>query len=95
MMHDVLFKVKQGTRVEVTMRNETAMAHPMHLHGHYFQVTEINGVAVDGAQRDTVLVPSGAQVRVQFEADNPGMWAFHCHHLYHMNSGMMAAMAYV
>ncbi|MDP8996470.1 MAG: multicopper oxidase family protein [Pseudomonadota bacterium] len=94
MMHDLLFKVKHGTRVEVTMRNETTMAHPMHLHGHYFQVTEINGVAVDGAQRDTVLVPSGAQVRVQFEADNPGLWAFHCHHLYHMNSGMMAAMGY-
>jgi FtsP/CotA-like multicopper oxidase with cupredoxin domain len=95
MMHDVLFRVKQGTRVEVAFRNETAMAHPMHLHGHYFQVTQINGKRFEGAQRDTVLVPPGEQVSVQFEADNPGLWAFHCHHLYHMNSGMMAAMAYV
>ncbi len=94
MMHDVLFKVKQGTRVEVAFRNETAMAHPMHLHGHYFQVTQINGVAFEGAQRDTILVPPGFTVKVQFEADNPGLWAFHCHHLYHMNSGMMAAMGY-
>ncbi|HEY5363657.1 MAG TPA: multicopper oxidase family protein [Aestuariivirga sp.] len=95
MMHDVLFKVKQGTRVEVAFRNETVMAHPMHIHGHYFQVTEINDVAFEGAQRDTILVPAGYTVKVQFEADNPGLWAFHCHHLYHMNSGMMAAMAYV
>jgi FtsP/CotA-like multicopper oxidase with cupredoxin domain len=95
MMHDVLFKVKHGTRVEVTFRNETAMAHPMHIHGHYFQVAEINGVAFEGAQRDTILVPAGLTVKVQFEADNPGLWAFPCPHLYHMNSGMMAAMAYV
>ena len=95
MMHDVLFNVKQGTRVELTMQNETNMAHPMHLHGHYFQVSAINGKRFEGAQRDTVLVPANEMVSVQFEADNPGLWAFHCHHLYHMNSGMMAAMAYV
>ena len=94
MMHDVLFKVKYGTRVEITMQNATAMAHPMHLHGHYFQVTAINGKRIDGALRDTVLIPSGEAVSIQFEADNPGLWAFHCHHLYHMNSGMMAAMEY-
>jgi len=94
MMHDTLFKVKHGTRVAVMMHNMTGMAHPMHLHGHYFQVTSINGKAFEGAQRDTVLVPAGEMVSIEFEADNPGTWAFHCHHLYHMNSGMMAAMAY-
>jgi len=95
MMHDVLFRVKQGRRVELTMRNKTSMAHPMHLHGHYFQVTSIDGKAFEGALRDTILIPAGAKVSVEFDADNPGTWAFHCHHLYHMNSGMMAAMAYV
>lgn len=94
MMHDTLFKVKQGTRVEITMRNVTTMAHPMHLHGHYFQVTAINGKRFEGALRDTVLIPGSESVSIQFEADNPGLWAFHCHHLYHMNSGMMAAMGY-
>ncbi|MEP6827135.1 MAG: multicopper oxidase family protein [Aestuariivirga sp.] len=94
MMHDVLFRVKFGTRVELTMHNMTAMAHPMHLHGHYFQVTAINGQAFEGALRDTVLIPPDNMVSVEFDADNPGTWAFHCHHLYHMNSGMMAAMAY-
>ena len=95
MMHDVLFKVRKDSRVEITMQNQTAMAHPMHLHGHYFQVTAINGKPLEGAQRDTILVPAGESVSIQFEADNPGLWAFHCHHLYHMNSGMMAAMGYV
>ena len=95
MMHDVLFRVKSGAGVELSMHNMTAMAHPMHLHGHYFQVTAINDKAFQGALRDTVLIPPGEKVSVAFDADNRGTWAFHCHHLYHMNSGMMAAMAYV
>ena len=94
MMHDVLFNVRQGERVEVVLRNMTSMAHPMHMHGHYFKVVGIGGKRIDGAVRDTVLVPVGEQVTIQFQADNPGNWAFHCHHLYHMNSGMMASIAY-
>ena len=95
MMHDVLFRVKHGAGVELTMHNMTSMTHPMHLHGHYFQVTAVNGKAFKGALRDTVLIPPGEKVSVEFDANNRGTWAFHCHHLYHMNSGMMAAMAYV
>ena len=93
-MHDTLFTVKEGERVEVTMQNMTSMAHPMHLHGHYFKVVSINNIAIDGALRDTVLVPPSTSVTIRFDADNPGNWAFHCHHLYHMNSGMMGAMTY-
>jgi FtsP/CotA-like multicopper oxidase with cupredoxin domain len=95
MKHDVLFNVRAGERVELTMQNATNMSHPMHLHGHYFKVVGIGDKRVDGAVRDTVLVPPGERVAIQFDADNPGSWAFHCHHLYHMNSGMMAAMGYV
>jgi FtsP/CotA-like multicopper oxidase with cupredoxin domain len=94
MMHDVLFNVRQGERVEVVLRNMTSMAHPMHMHGHYFKVVGIGSKRIDGAVRDTILVPVGEQVTIQFQADNPGNWAFHCHHLYHMNSGMMASIAY-
>ncbi|MFO1120853.1 MAG: multicopper oxidase family protein [Hyphomicrobiales bacterium] len=93
-MHDTLFTVHRGERVEVLMHNMTGMAHPMHLHGHYFKVVAINGERTDGAVRDTVLVPPGESVSIAFDADNPGTWAFHCHHLYHMNAGMMGAMAY-
>jgi FtsP/CotA-like multicopper oxidase with cupredoxin domain len=93
-MHETLFTVKPGERIEIIMHNMTGMAHPMHLHGHYFKVTAIGGARLDGALRDTVLVPPMESVTIQFDADNPGTWAFHCHHLYHMNSGMMGAIAY-
>jgi FtsP/CotA-like multicopper oxidase with cupredoxin domain len=94
MMHDTLMTVREGERYEIMMHNMTGMAHPMHLHGHYFRVVGIDGQRFKGAIRDTVLVPPGQMVTIQFDADNPGQWAFHCHHLYHMNSGMMAAISY-
>ena len=93
-MHDTLFTVREGERIAVMMHNMTGMAHPMHLHGHYFKVAAIGNRAIDGAIRDVVLVPPMETVTVVFDADNPGTWAFHCHHLYHMNAGMMGAIAY-
>ncbi len=87
-------KVVTGNRVELAMRNMSMMAHPMHLHGHHFQVVAINGKRIDGAVRDTVLVPPMAQVAIQFDAPNPGRWPFHCHHLYHMATGMMSFVTY-
>ncbi len=93
-MREELFAVKPGERIEIMLHNMTGMAHPMHLHGHYFKITAIGNTHLDGALRDTVLVPPMQTVTIQFDADNPGTWAFHCHHLYHMNSGMMAAIAY-
>jgi FtsP/CotA-like multicopper oxidase with cupredoxin domain len=95
MMHDALFNVRQGERVEVTLQNMTSMAHPMHLHGHYFKIVALGDARIDGAVRDTILMPPGERVAIQFDADNPGSWAFHCHHLYHQNSGMMASMGYL
>jgi FtsP/CotA-like multicopper oxidase with cupredoxin domain len=83
-----------GQRVELVMRNRTMMAHPMHLHGHIFQVVEINGKPLQGAVRDSVLVAPKATVKVVFDADNPGFWAFHCHNLYHMAAGMFATVVY-
>ncbi|MGO7790766.1 multicopper oxidase family protein [Rhizobium ruizarguesonis] len=86
--------VKRGERVEVAISNVSMMAHPMHLHGHHFQVIGINGTPVAGAVRDTVLLPPMANVVLGFDADNPGRWPFHCHHLYHMATGMMAYVTY-
>ncbi len=86
--------VDKGQRVELVMRNRTMMAHPMHLHGHIFQVVEINGKPLQGAMRDSVLVTPNATVKVVFDADNPGLWAFHCHNLYHMAAGMFATAVY-
>jgi FtsP/CotA-like multicopper oxidase with cupredoxin domain len=86
--------VREGQRVEVTFTDRTSMAHPMHLHGHHFQVVAINGRRFSGALRDTVLVPAGGSVTVAFDAINPGKWALHCHHLYHMAAGMMTTVEY-
>ena len=93
-MHDTIFTVREGERISVMMHNMTSMSHPMHLHGHYFRVTAIGNTAISGALRDVVLVPPGQTVTITFDADNPGTWAFHCHHIYHMNAGMMGTISY-
>ncbi|MFH1804702.1 MAG: multicopper oxidase family protein [Pseudomonadota bacterium] len=87
-------RVRAQDRVEITFRNPSMMSHPMHLHGHHFQVAAINGVRLNGAMRDTVMVPPRQTVTIAFDADNPGKWAFHCHHMYHMATGMMTTLEY-
>ena len=86
--------VREGERVEITFTDQSTMAHPMHLHGHPFQVVALDGERFAGAMRDTVLVPSRGRVTVAFDATNPGRWALHCHHLYHMAGGMMTTIEY-
>jgi FtsP/CotA-like multicopper oxidase with cupredoxin domain len=54
----------------------------------------IDGQPFQGAVRDTVLVMPRARVRIAFDADNPGRWAFHCHNLYHMQTGMLTEVRY-
>jgi FtsP/CotA-like multicopper oxidase with cupredoxin domain len=86
--------IARGQRVAIEMLNHTMMPHPMHLHGHAFQVVAINGAPLAGAVRDTVLVPPMGSVTIAFDADDPGRWAFHCHNLYHMMTGMMTEVRY-
>jgi FtsP/CotA-like multicopper oxidase with cupredoxin domain len=87
-------RVRQGERVEIEMVNRTDMSHPMHLHGHTFQVVGIDRQPLYGPMRDTVLVPVNGRVTIAFDADNPGRWALHCHNLYHMAAGMMTTVDY-
>ncbi len=78
--------------VRFKMTNHSMMPHPMHLHGHFFQVQNGSG---RGPYKDTVLVePHMGQVTFDFLADNPGDWFFHCHNLYHMESGMARVVSY-
>ncbi len=86
--------VARGNRVAIEFDNRTMMAHPMHLHGHHFQVVALNGRSIGGAVRDTVLVPPMVRVTVAFDADNVGRWLLHCHNLYHMATGMMTELVY-
>jgi FtsP/CotA-like multicopper oxidase with cupredoxin domain len=86
--------VKEGERVELVISNTTGMSHPMHLHGHVFEVTEIDGQKIAGAKRDTILVPPKSTIKVVFDANNPGVWAYHCHILYHLATGMFTVLKY-
>jgi FtsP/CotA-like multicopper oxidase with cupredoxin domain len=88
------FMLDKGQRVEIDLINRSMMAHPMHLHGHAFQVIAIDGRPMQGAVRDTVLVMPMSRVRIAFDADNPGRWAFHCHNLYHQATGMVTEFRY-
>ncbi|WP_264797825.1 multicopper oxidase domain-containing protein, partial [Acidocella aminolytica] len=86
--------LQKGQRVEIEMVNNSMMAHPMHLHGHAFQVIAVNGQPIRGAKRDTVLVTPMGSVRIAFDANNPGRWPLHCHNLYHMMTGMITEVRY-
>jgi FtsP/CotA-like multicopper oxidase with cupredoxin domain len=84
-----LATVRQRQRVRVTWVNTTKMWHPMHIHGHTFQV---NGT---GPLKDTVNVLPGQTVTCDFDTDNPGQWMTHCHNVYHEQSGMMGIVGYI
>ncbi|ROT94025.1 copper resistance system multicopper oxidase [Altererythrobacter sp. FM1] len=74
-------------RVRVKLVNNTMMAHPIHLHGHFFEL--VNGAPADRQpQKHTVIVQPGGSAQFDLTADEPGDWAFHCHLLYHMHAGM-------
>jgi FtsP/CotA-like multicopper oxidase with cupredoxin domain len=78
-----------GERIEMMFHNMSMMAHPMHLHGHVFQVVEVNGQRIVGALRDTVHVPPMSMVTIAFDTGETAPWMLHCHHMGHMATGMM------
>ncbi|MFN3836423.1 MAG: copper resistance system multicopper oxidase [Brevundimonas sp.] len=80
-------RFERNERVRVTLVNDTMMAHPIHLHGHFFEL--VTG-GPDGHQplKHTVNVAPGGKVTFDLTADAPGDWAFHCHLLMHMHAGM-------
>ncbi|GAA4045539.1 copper resistance system multicopper oxidase [Erythrobacter jejuensis] len=77
-------------RVRVKLVNDTMMAHPIHLHGHFFElVNGDNPHDMHQPRKHTVIVQPGSSATFDLTADEPGDWAFHCHLLYHMHAGMM------
>ena len=78
---------RTGERVRVTLVNDTMMPHPIHLHGHFFEL--VTGHGANAPRKHTINVPPGGKMTFDLTADAPGDWAFHCHNLYHMTAGMM------
>jgi FtsP/CotA-like multicopper oxidase with cupredoxin domain len=88
-----LLTLRLGRGYVLTVGNETAWWHPMHLHGHSMRVLSRNGVSVPHREwADTVLVPPKETVDVAFVADNPGDWMLHCHVADHQMSGLMTVL---
>ena len=81
------YRFARGERVRLRLINDTMMTHPMHLHGHFFEL--VNGHGAHQPLKHTVRVLPGGYVDLDLTADAPGDWAFHCHLLYHMHAGMM------
>ena len=89
--HPKLFDLRLGRTYRVTMVNETAFEHPMHIHGHHMKLLSRDGRPEEKEiWHDTVLVRPQETVELAFTADNPGDWLFHCHILEHQEAGMMA-----
>jgi len=85
-------RIRQGEVVRFMMVNRTMMYHPMHLHGHFFRV--INGQGDRSPLKHTVIVEPMSTTVIEFDANEVGDWFFHCHLLYHMESGMARMVHY-
>jgi CopA family copper-resistance protein len=81
------YRFARNERVRLRLINDTMMTHPMHLHGHFFEI--VNGNPGNQPLKHTVRVLPGGFIDLDLTADAPGDWAFHCHLLYHMHAGMM------
>lgn len=77
---------RRNERVRVTLVNDSMMSHPIHIHGHFFDL--LVGPKGKHPRKHTVNVLPGGKVSFDLTADAPGDWAFHCHLLYHMHAGM-------
>ncbi|NRC56383.1 multicopper oxidase domain-containing protein [Mesorhizobium sediminum] len=80
---------RSGDRVEIRFHNMSMMGHPMHLHGHHFQVVEIGGRRMGGAMRDTLYIPPMTMATIAVDAGEAARWMLHCHHMPHLSTGMM------
>ncbi|OSC39610.1 multicopper oxidase family protein [Mycobacterium decipiens] len=85
--------VRLGQRPTLVFDNTTMMYHPIHLHGHTFQMIKADGSP--GARKDTVIVLPKQKMRAVLVADNPGVWVMHCHNNYHLVAGMETLLDYV
>ena len=89
-----MFRVTQGKRYRLRMRNASDDIHPVHLHRHSFELTSVAGKATSGVVKDVVMVGGYQEMAVDFVADNPGMTLFHCHQQLHMDFGFMGLFDY-
>jgi FtsP/CotA-like multicopper oxidase with cupredoxin domain len=76
------------------MKNASANDHPIHLHRHTFEVTNVGGTSMRGLMKDVLLIPAQKSSAVEFTANHPGNTLFHCHQQDHMDRGFMMVFHY-
>jgi FtsP/CotA-like multicopper oxidase with cupredoxin domain len=89
------YHLHQGRRYRLRLRNASDDIHPIHLHRHSFELTNLAGKPTSGIIKDVVMVGGYQKVDVDFTADNPGLTLFHCHQQLHMDFGFMTLFDYV
>ena len=89
-----LFKLQQGRRYRLRLRNASDDIHPLHLHRHSFELTRIGGKPTAGILKDVVMLGGYQTLEADFVADNPGRTLFHCHQQLHMDFGLMCLFDY-
>jgi FtsP/CotA-like multicopper oxidase with cupredoxin domain len=89
------FHLKQGLRYRIHMRNESDDVHPIHLHRHSFELTNLAGTPTAGVMKDVVMLGGYQEIAVDIVANNPGLTLFHCHQQLHMDFGFMTLFDYV
>ena len=94
-MEPASFHLKQGKRYRLRMRNTSDDIHPIHLHRHSFELTNLAGTPTAGVIKDVVMLGGYQRLEVDFVADNPGLTLFHCHQQLHMDFGFMTLFDYV
>ena len=86
--------VNANARYRLILDNQTAEAHPIHLHRHRFEITRFAAKPTSGVSEDTVVVPAWREVEVDVLTANPGPRLLHCHQQVHMDAGFMTMMQY-
>ena len=89
------FHLREGHRYRIRMRNASDDVHPVHLHRHSFELTDIMGRATSGVMKDVVMLGGYQELSIDFTADDPGLALFHCHQQLHMDFGFMTLFDYV
>jgi len=90
-----MFHLKKGKRYRLHMQNASDDIHPMHLHRHSFEITNISGQPTSGIIKDVAMLGGFQEMDIDFTADNPGLTLLHCHMQLHMDFGFMALFDYV
>jgi FtsP/CotA-like multicopper oxidase with cupredoxin domain len=88
------YRLHQGKRYRLRLRNASDDIHPVHLHRHSFELTKLAGQPTGGILKDVVMVGGYQEAEVDFVADNPGLTLFHCHQQLHMDFGFMTIFDY-